>query len=58
MALPKRRTPVSKRKTRQSHDSVILPNLVRDPATGGVKINHTAGGARDAKGRLIERGEA
>lgn len=58
MALPKRRTPVAKRKSRQSHDGVALPQVVRDPATGGVKVNHTAGGARDHKGRLVERGEA
>ncbi len=54
MALPKRRTPKAKRNSRRSHDGVAVPNLVRDPATGGVKVNHTAGGARDRKGRPID----
>ena len=54
MALPKRRTPKAKRNSRRSHHGVAVPNLVRDPATGGMKVNHTAGGARDRKGRPIE----
>jgi ribosomal protein L32 len=54
MALPKRRTPKAKRGSRRSHDRVAMPNLVRDPATGGWKVNHTAGGERDRKGRPIE----
>jgi hypothetical protein len=28
--------------------------VVRDPASGGHKVNHTAGAARDRKGRLID----
>ncbi len=55
MALPKRRTPTAKQGSRRSHDRVIVPNLVKDPATGGFKINHTAGGSRDHKGRVIEQ---
>lgn len=55
MALPKRRTPTAKQGSRRSHHRVIVPNLVKDPATGGFKINHTAGGARDHKGRPIDR---
>lgn len=58
MALPKRRTPKAKRNSRRSHHSVSTPQLVRDPATGGMKVNHTAGGARDRKGRPIETDEA
>ena len=54
MALPKRRTPKSKRNSRRSHHRVQVPQLVRDRATGGWKVNHTAGGARDRKGRPIE----
>ena len=54
MALPKRRTPKAKRNSRRSHHGVAVPNLVRDPATGGMKVNHTAGGSRDRKGRPIE----
>ncbi|MDO9444395.1 MAG: 50S ribosomal protein L32 [Dehalococcoidia bacterium] len=53
MALPKRRTPKSKTNSRRAHDRVAIPNLVRDPATGGFKVNHTAGGSRDRKGRVI-----
>ncbi|MQC17827.1 MAG: 50S ribosomal protein L32 [Chloroflexi bacterium] len=58
MALPKRRTPNAKKNSRRSHHSVAVPQLVRDPATGGKKVNHTAGGARDRKGRPIETDEA
>jgi ribosomal protein L32 len=58
MALPKRRTPKAKQRTRRSHHHIETPQLVRDPATGGMKVNHTAGGARDRKGRPIERDEA
>lgn len=54
MALPKRRTPNAKKNSRRSHHRVAVPQLVRDPATGGKKVNHTAGGARDRKGRPIE----
>ncbi|MDA0269625.1 MAG: 50S ribosomal protein L32 [Chloroflexi bacterium] len=57
MALPKRRTPKAKRNSRRSHDRVAVPTLVRDPATGGFKVNHTAGGSRDRKGRIIQRDE-
>ncbi|MCK9485117.1 MAG: 50S ribosomal protein L32 [Dehalococcoidia bacterium] len=58
MALPKRRTPKAKQNSRRSHHGVNVPNLVRDPATGGMKVNHTAGGARDRKGRPIDADEA
>ncbi len=54
MALPKRRTPKAKRGSRRSHDRLSVPNLVRDRATGGWKVSHTAGGARDRKGHPIE----
>ncbi len=54
MALPKRRTPKSKRNSRRSHHRADVPQLVRDNATGGWKVNHTAGGERDRKGRPIE----
>ncbi len=57
MAVPKRRTPKAKTNSRRSHHRVDVPALVRDPATGGMKVNHTAGGARDRKGRPIERDE-
>ncbi|MEX1022985.1 MAG: 50S ribosomal protein L32 [Dehalococcoidia bacterium] len=58
MALPKRRTPKSKQNSRRSHHGVAVPTLVRDPATGGMKVNHTAGGTRDRKGRPIDTDEA
>jgi len=54
MALPKRRTPKAKRNSRRSHDRIAVPNLVRDRSTGGWKVNHTAGGERDRKGRPVE----
>lgn len=54
MALPKRRTPKSKRNMRRSHHKIGVPQLVRDRSTGGWKVNHTAGGERDRKGRPIE----
>jgi ribosomal protein L32 len=54
MALPKRRTPKSKRNSRRSHHKLSTPQLVRDRATGGWKVNHTAGGARDRKGRPLD----
>jgi len=37
---------------------VAVPQLVRDPASGGKKVNHSAGAARDRKGRPIETDEA
>jgi ribosomal protein L32 len=55
MALPKRRTPASKQGSRRSHDRVAVPQIVRDPANGRFKVNHTAGAARDHKGRPIDR---
>jgi len=58
MALPKRRTPKARRNSRRSHHGVAVPNLVRDPATGGMKVNHTAGGARDRKGRPIDTSDS
>ncbi len=57
MAVPKRKTPKSKQRTRRSHHKITPPTLVRDPATGGLKINHTAGGSRDHKGRRLDRNE-
>lgn len=54
MALPKRRTPKAKQNSRRSHDRVAVPQLVRDPASGGMKVNHTAGAARDRKGRPVD----
>ena len=54
MALPKRRTPKSKRNSRRSHHRVQVPQLVRDRSTGGWKVNHTAGGERDRKGRPLD----
>jgi ribosomal protein L32 len=58
MAVPKRKTPKSKQRTRRSHHKITPPTLVRDPATGGFKVNHTAGGSRDHKGRPIKRDDA
>ena len=55
MALPKRRTAPAKQGSRRSHHRVVVPHLVKDPATGGFKVNHTAGGARDHKGRPLNR---
>ena len=55
MALPKRRTPTAKQGSRRSHDRVQVPNIVKDPANGRFKVNHTAGAARDHKGRPIDR---
>lgn len=55
MALPKHRTPASKQGSRRSHQGVQVPNIVKDAATGGFKVNHTAGGARDHKGRPLDR---
>jgi ribosomal protein L32 len=55
MALPKRRTPKAKQNSRRSHHKIDTPQIVRDPATGGFKVNHTAGGARDRKGRPVDR---
>jgi ribosomal protein L32 len=39
---------------RRSHHKIGVPQLVRDRSTGGWKVNHTAGGERDRKGRPIE----
>ena len=55
MAPPKRRTPTAKQGSRRSNHRVAVPQLVKDPATGGLKVNHTAGGSRDHKGRPIEQ---
>ena len=55
MALPKRRTPTSKQGSRRSHHRVAVPHVVKDAATGGFKVNHTAGGSRDHKGRPLDR---
>ena len=55
MALPKRRTPAAAQGTRRSHHRVIVPNIVKDPANGRFKVNHTAGASRDHKGRPLDR---
>ena len=55
MALPKRRTPNAKQGSRRSHDRVAVPNIVKDPANGRFKVNHTAGASRDHKGRPLDR---
>ena len=55
MALPKLRTPTAKQGSRRSHHRAQVPNVVKDSSTGGFKINHTAGGTRDHKGRVIDR---
>jgi ribosomal protein L32 len=40
---------------RRSHHKTSTPQVVRDPKTGGWKVNHTASLAdRDRKGRPIE----
>lgn len=55
MGVPKRRTPKSKQQHRRSHHRVTAPQLVRDPAGGGWKVNHRASSVeRDKKGRVIE----
>ncbi len=54
MALPKRRTPKAKQRTRRSHHRASTPQLVRDPQTGRWKVNHRAGIERDRKGRPVE----
>ena len=38
MALPKRRTPTAKQGSRRSHHRVAVPQLVKDPATGGIQF--------------------
>ena len=53
MAVPKRRTPKAKQLHRRSHHHVGLPQVVRDRSNGEWKLNHTAGGERDRKGRPL-----
>ncbi|MEZ4503793.1 MAG: 50S ribosomal protein L32 [Dehalococcoidia bacterium] len=55
MGVPKRRTSQTKQKLRRSHHKATLPQVVRDPRTGGWRVNHTASLAdRDRKGRPLE----
>ena len=55
MGVPKRRTSQTKQKLRRSHHKASLPQVVRDPRTGGWRLNHTASLAdRDRKGRPLE----
>jgi ribosomal protein L32 len=55
MGVPKRRTSQTKQGTRRSHHTANAPQVVRDPRTGGWKVNHTASLAdRDRKGRPLE----
>lgn len=53
MAVPKRRTPKAKQRTRRSHHGLTAPQLIRE--RGGLwRRNHRAGADRDQKGRPIE----
>lgn len=55
MGVPKRRTSQTRQGTRRSHHKTSTPQVVRDPKTGGWKVNHTASLAdRDRKGRPLE----
>jgi len=55
MGVPKRRTSQTKQRLRRSHHKATLPQVVRDPRTGGWRVNHTASLAdRDRKGRPLE----
>lgn len=57
MALPKRKTPKSKQRTRRSHHAARAPQLIRE--RGGLwRENHRAGADRDSKGRPIEEPQA
>ena len=40
MAVPKRKTSVSKKKMRRSHHKISLPNLVEDKKSGEYKLSH------------------
>ena len=53
MAVPKRRTPRAKQRTRRSHHAARPPQLIRDRG-GNWRQNHRAGADRDQKGRPIE----
>jgi large subunit ribosomal protein L32 len=54
MAVPKRKTPKAKQRSRRSHHHLQTPQLVRDRSTGRWRINHRAGIERDSKGRPVE----
>ena len=55
MGVPKRRTPKAKQQHRRSHHHLATPQMIRDPRTGGWKVNHRASRAdRDRKGRPLE----
>ena len=53
MAVPKSRTPKAKQQHRRSHHHVGLPQIVRDRASGGWQMTHTAGAERARNGRLV-----
>ncbi len=55
MGVPKRRTPKAKQQHRRSHHRANAPQMIRDPAGGGWKVNHRASSLeRDKKGRPLE----
>lgn len=56
MALPKRRRPKAKQRSRRGHQSLKVPQLVRE-RSGGFRVNHTAGVERDRKGRPVQEPE-
>ena len=40
MAVPKRKTSISKRNMRRSHDKIILQNIITDKESGEPRISH------------------
>ena len=40
MAVPKRKTSISKRNMRRSHDKIILKNIITDKDSGEPRISH------------------
>ena len=59
MGVPKGKTPKAKQQHRRSHHRLKAPQMVRDPQSGGWKVNHRASTVdRDRKGRLLEPLEA
>lgn len=40
MAVPKKKTSVSKRGLRRSHHAITAPNIIKDKDTGEYKLSH------------------
>ena len=40
MAVPKRKTSVSKKKMRRSHHAITSPNIIEDKKSGEYKLSH------------------